>query len=319
MFYLRLPATFALGLVLAFFLWPQRSHASCGVTFCSVNTQWETQGAWTDPGLRLNLRYEYANQDQLRRGSDKVAPAGVFDTHDEIRTLNRNLLLDADYALNPDWAFSAHVPVVQRNHRHVHNEIPTERESWNFMGLGDVRISGRYQKPLSETASAGVQFGLKLPTGKFDEINAEGQVAERSLQPGSGTTDLLLGAYSNHRLRGDNATIFLQGMWLRPLSERSDYQPGQQVTLDIGARYALSQKLNAHLQLNLLWKDQDQGLDAERDDSGGHSLFISPGASYALNRRWQLYGFVQLPIYQYVNGIQLTADWSALAGFSWKL
>lgn len=308
-----------LSAVVSAVLWSQSGYASCGVTFCSVNTQWETQGAWTDPGVRLNLRYEYANQDQLRRGADKVAPAAIFDTHDEIRTLSRNLMLDADYAFHQNWALSAQVPVVQRNHRHVHNEIPPERESWNFMGIGDARISGRYQRPLSETANAGVQFGLKLPTGKFDQTNDEGQLAERSLQPGSGTTDMLLGVFSNHRLRGDTETIFVQGMWQRPLRERSDYQPGQQVTLDIGARYALSKNLNAQLQLNLLWKDRDQGLNAERDDSGGHSLFISPGASYALNRHWQLYGFVQLPVYQYVNGIQLTTDWSALAGFSWKL
>jgi hypothetical protein len=33
----------------------------------------------------------------------------------------------------------------------------------------------------------------------------------------------------------------------------------------------------------------------------------------------QLYGFVQLPLYQYVNGTQLTADWSAVAGVGWKM
>jgi len=30
----------------------------------------------------------------------------------------------------------------------------------------------------------------------------------------------------------------------------------------------------------------------------------------------QLYGFVQLPLYQYVNGVQLTADWAVAAGIS---
>ena len=34
----------------------------------------------------------------------------------------------------------------------------------------------------------GLNFGLKLPTGKFDERNGEGELAERTLQPGSGTT-----------------------------------------------------------------------------------------------------------------------------------
>lgn len=319
MLMLHRPIPFVLGLVFAICLWPQNSGASCGVTFCSVNTQWETQGAWSDPGLRLNLRYEYTNQDQLRRGTDKVAPGGVLDTHDEIRTLNRNVLVGMDYALNPAWALSLQAPVVQRNHRHVHNDVPPEHESWDFIGLGDIRVTGRYQKALSENAAAGIQFGLKLPTGKFNETNNLGLLAERSLQPGSGTTDLLLGAYSYHRLEGDATTLFVQGLWQQPLAERNDYQPGQQLTLDAGLRYALTRKLNAQLQLNLLWKDHDRGLNAERDDSGGHSLFLSPGLSYVLSPHWQLYSFVQLPVYQYVNGTQLTADWSTVAGISLKM
>jgi hypothetical protein len=297
----------------------QSAHASCGATFCSVNTQWETQGVWTEPGLRFNLRYEYTDQDQLRSGADKVEPGGVLGTHDEIRTLNRNLQLGMDYAFNPAWAVSLQLPVVNRDHSHVHNDVPPEYEAWNLTGLGDLRLSGRYQSAIDNHATAGVQFGLKLPTGKFDETNDLGQLAERSLQPGSGTTDALLGVYTYHQLEGDATTLFVQALWQRPLTERDDYQPGQQVTLDVGLRYALTHSLNAQLQLNLLWKDHDQGLEAEPEDSGGGYVFLSPGASYALTTQLQLYGFVQLPMYQYVNGTQLTADWSAVAGLGWRL
>jgi hypothetical protein len=48
-------------------------------------------------------------------------------------------------------------------------------------------------------------------------------------------------------------------------------------------------------------------------------VFLSPDASYALTTYVQLYGFVQLPLYQYVNGTQLTADWSAVAGIGVRL
>ena len=46
-----------------------------------------------------------------------------------------------------------------------------------------------------ELSFFGLSFGLKLPTGEFDVRNAMGALAERSLQPGTGTTDLLLGAF----------------------------------------------------------------------------------------------------------------------------
>lgn len=320
MYMFRLPAgLLAVSVLLLTAATPHAARASCGATFCSVNTQGETQGAWTEPGLRLSLRYEYIDQDQLRAGAKKVEPAGVPGTEDELRTLNRNIQVGMDYTFNPAWAVSAQVPVVQRDHRHVHNELPPEYEAWNFTALGDLRVSGRYRTTLNSDDTLGVQFGLKLPTGKFDETNDLGLRAERSLQPGSGTTDVLLGVYSYHRLAGDTATLFAQALWQRPFNERDDYQPGQQISLDAGLRYALTRNLNAQLQLNLLWKDHDQGLNAEPDDSGGHSVFLSPGASYALSAAVQLFGFVQLPLYQYVNGTQLTANWSTVAGIGWRL
>ena len=46
------------------------------------------------------------------------------------------------------------------------------------------------------------------------------------------------------------------------------------------------------------------------------SVNISPGVRYGLTPDLDLYGFIQQPVYQRVNGVQLTADWSALAGIS---
>jgi hypothetical protein len=38
------------------------------------------------------------------------------------------------------------------------------------------------------------------------------------------------------------------------------------------------------------------------------------GSPYAFTPAVQVYGFVQVPIYRYVNGVQLTADWSGTVG-----
>ena len=37
-------------------------------------------------------------------------------------------------------------------------------------------------------------------------------------------------------------------------------------------------------------------------------MSISPGLSYAATETLQVYGFLQKPVYQHVNGVQLTAD-----------
>jgi hypothetical protein len=45
---------------------------------------------------------------------------------------------------------------------------------------------------------------------------------------------------------------------------------------------------------------------------------VSPGASYAVTKSVQLYSFVHKPVYQHVNGVQLTADWSVVAGLNMR-
>ena len=100
------------------------------------------------------------------------------------------------------------------------------------------------------------------------------------------------------------------------MNTRDGYKPGKQLGLDAGLRYGVGRDVGAMLQLNYLAKGRDSGVNAEPDDSGQRQVFVSPGVSWNFSRDAQLYGFVQLPVYQAVNGVQLTAKWSALAGVS---
>jgi hypothetical protein len=297
------------------------ARASCGAAFCMVNTSWNVQGAWTEPGARFDLRFEYIDQDQPRAGKDKVAVGQISQHHDEIRTINRNWLANFDYTFNPQWGVSATLPLIDRDHEHIHNHMGQQLlDTWSFRELGDLRVVGRRQW-LSESREAqrldfyGVNFGLKLPTGKTDVQNAAGDAAERSLQPGTGTTDLLLGAYYT-RMLSSGSSWFADLLVQQPLNSHEGFKPGLQAGFDVGYRHGATDRLTLMLQLNVLYKDRDKGEEAEPDDSGGKFVFVSPGLSYVLVRNIQVYGFIQLPIYQYVNGVQLTADWAAVAGVS---
>jgi hypothetical protein len=44
------------------------------------------------------------------------------------------------------------------------------------------------------------------------------------------------------------------------------------------------------------------------------AAIVSPGISVNVTRNAQLFALVQLPVYQYMNGVQLTADWGATGG-----
>jgi hypothetical protein len=301
------------------------AHASCGSAFCMVNNSW-SQGATTESGTRLDLRYEYINQDQPRSGTNKVGVGEIPRDHDEVRTVNRNWIAALDHAFDANWGVNVSLPVVDRFHQHIHNDPDTgdqEPETWDFTSLGDMRVLGRYQFASHQHGDGtarmdlwGLNFGVKLPTGQFHEKNTEGELAERTLQPGTGTTDALIGAYFYSLLPLRNLSWFAQALYQAPLNEREDYKPGSRFGIDVGTRYEASDQLGLMLQANFLQKGRDKGLQAEPEDSGGTFLYVSPGASWNLTKQLQLYGFVQLPVYQKVNGVQLTADYALAVGIS---
>ena len=173
--------------------------ASCGAAFCAVNTNWTAESALAESVNAFDLRYEYMNQDQPMFGSRKIAVGEVPSHHDEVSTQNRNVVLSYSHNFRNRFGVTISAGAGAREHEHIHNHHGAKiGDSWDFKGLNDVRVVGRYQLPGAinplKPASAGVTFGVKLPTGKYDVTNARGELAERSMQPGSGTTDLIAGA-----------------------------------------------------------------------------------------------------------------------------
>jgi hypothetical protein len=302
----------------------QHAQASCGAAFCMVNTNWNMQGLAPEPGLRLDLRFEYIDQNQPMSGSRRIGVGEIRKHHDEVRTINRNYLARFDYTFNADWGVAVTAPIVDRAHAHIHNHGGAQIfDQWDFTRLGDVTVLGRRQwmaesPDVPKLAFYGVNFGFKAPTGTFDMRNDANALAERSLQPGTGTTDLLLGAYYSQVLPALASSWFVQALWQAPLNTRDAYRPGRRLGLDAGFRYEASDRIGLMLQLNTLYRSRDSGREAEPDDTGGRFVFLSPGASYALTKAVQLYGFVHKPVYQHVNGVQLTADWSLVAGLNMR-
>ncbi|MEJ5991222.1 transporter [Ramlibacter sp. PS3R-8] len=297
------------------------AQASCGSAFCSVNTDWASDALGLSDGSVLDIRYEYIPQDQPRTGSSRTSVGAIPRHHDEVRTINNNLLLNYSRGFASGWGFSVQAPLVDREHLHIHNHDGGQiAEEWKFRELGDMRITGRYQAPLGEQErgprNAGVVFGLKLPTGRTDIANDAGDAAERSLQPGSGTTDAVLGAFFHQQFAASGAAWFAQAQVQHALAERRGFAPGTHWTLDLGYSMGVAAKLSALLQLNAVVKQRDRGAEAEPDDSGSRALFLSPGLAYDVTDGTRLYAFLQQPLYQHVNGVQLTAKRAFTVGLA---
>src|SRR5260221_7788123 len=189
----------ALGLVPAAAL----ACSSCG---CTLSNDMFAQGG--AGGFQADLRFDYFNQSQLRTGTGKFDRGGAALSNErEIQqeTINRNYNLFLHYAPNADWGISAQIPWFNRYHTTIapgDEDISTSQTK----SIGDVRLVGRY-RGLASDRSVGVLFGLKLATGRFHNNfiagPQEGEPLDRGLQPGTGTTDLLLGAYTYGAMNRD--------------------------------------------------------------------------------------------------------------------
>lgn len=294
----------------------EQAQASCGSSFCLVNTDWAVQGAWMERGYRYDLRFETVRQDQLMRGSKKVNLTGFEARNAEQETDSRRWLLNVDHGINENWGVSAAIPFIDRNHQHAEAGQPV---TWSFRQVGDARITARYQTGLQDKKDGGAvvvgaHVGIKLATGKFDIANLTGTKAERSLQPGTGTNDLLASVYYRRVLSDIATTWFVQANLEAPLQERDGFKPGRKIGVDLGIRTLWTSSLSPMLQLNFQHRASDSGIYAEPTDSGGRSLSISPGLSYKITPQTHAYGFVQVPVYQQVTGQQLSPKWAATVG-----
>lgn len=130
---------------------------------------------------------------------------------------------------------------------------------------------------------------------------------------------MLIGAYFRQELPVRDMSWYVQGLYERPLRERDGYEPGDRSGVDLGVRYEVGDSIGLMLQLNSLFRGKDRGAQAEPEDSGGRALFVSPGLGFAISNSLQAYFFFQHPIYQRVNGVQLTASRAMVIGISGRL
>ncbi len=283
-------------------------------------------------GLRLSLQYDYIHQDQLRSGTRAISsvPSGY---ELERETLNRYVTAGVSYSPDSAWNINLLVPYVARTHS-TFGEVesgtgePPGLSSSRSSSLGDVRLIGSFQGFLP-TRNLGVQLGVKLPTGQYGTaVNfyggpKAGTPLDASLQPGTGSTDIIVGAYYFQAISQD-FDFFANGQFQSALQHHrnqpgNDFRPGNATTVSFGLRYVAQPRLIPQIQVNLLRKSRDQGALADVQSTAGNVAYVSPGVSARVVSTLQVYGFVQVPVYSNLYGYQLFPRWTASVGLSYAL
>ena len=171
--------------------------------------------------------------------------------------------------------------------------------------IGDVRLTGIYTG-LSADMSTGLEFGLKLPTGGHEHAGFD-----RDSDIGSGSTDLLLGAYQRGRFGKTPYSWFGHLALAQPVLTKDSYNPGSEVNAALGATHdavALGGQVKVApvFQLRATHRWHDGWAEGEADETGYDRLLAAPGLEFSLGKT-KLYTDVSLPVYQHVTGEQLVA------------
>jgi hypothetical protein len=300
------------------------ASASCGSASCPLNSyHFIGQGS-----LQLSYVYEYINQDQIYVGSSKAFVGAIPQHHDEVQTINSRSVIRVHYGLSERISLGVDLPFIHREHSHIHHHDGEDLwESWNYGGLGDLVVSARVALlvPSSQfDPHVSLLAGVKLPTGVTRATNAEGEAAEVAIQPGSGSTDGVVGIDFRQALlsvptvSGEYGVLPLIVGTLFQFGGNGtdDWRFGNSLLVSVGTEYQLARRASVLLQFNGRFQGYaDVGSTGEpRENTGGSWIFASPGLNIQLSDEFSGYSYIQVPLYQNVHGIQQTAKLNLLFG-----
>jgi hypothetical protein len=265
----------------------------CGVFDVANNPAMMTGGNGS-----IFFEYDFMNQNKNWAG-DHSAPS---ELNPDKRIRTSFYTVGGQYQVAPDWGVTLEVPYWTRYFK-TEDEDTGNLDQFNHGAFGDVRIRGTYAG-FSDDMSTGITFGVKLPTGDFSYPGFD-----RDTAIGTGSTDLLLGAYHMGNITQDYAwNWFANIQWDKPLLFQAGYRPGAEINASIGASYdnwnVGKATVAPTLQFIASYRWRDAGPEANPDGSGYERLMIAPGFRVTVEQ-FQVSGTVALPVYQHVNGTQL--------------
>lgn len=302
-----LPATFVLAPALAF-------ACACGCDIFDVGGATGMMPDLATGAYSIFFRYDYMDQNQNFEFSHK-APAS--DNQD--KDLNSSFYTPGGiWVVNPNWSLEAELPIFARHLRTTDDGTVFGDAGSIYTGKivspGDLQINGIYTG-LQANMQTGLMFGLKLPTGDWHGPNGPlgGAEFDRDSLPGTGSTDIMLGAYHNGTFTDDGRLgFYLQQRAQFAIATQGGYRPGNEYDSAAGLDYTfdrpgLLNRITPVLSLINSYRMHDSGPAADPPNSGYERLLIAPGIEFRV-KNVRIYADVEVPVYQYTNAAPLALE-----------
>lgn len=196
----------------------------------------------------------------------------------------------------------------------VNVDFESTVQDMSSFGIGDVRVFAKYllyqRDRKKETFRVAAKAGIKFPTG--DE--------NRAPALGSGSTDYFFATVAGWIK--NRIGIYLEGIYnLNTSHNQVDF--GNSFAYNLAFGYRLlpavyetypSPQLNGFLEINGTTTAKSEVSKVTNENSGGATIFLSPGLQYVGGRRWLVEASLQIPVFNEPNGTQLATDWTVSIG-----
>ncbi len=246
----------------------------------------------------LGFLYEFQDWKPAHRGKVHLRhEEQERDVHSRRNDMVYNVIMG--YGVTDNLSLTLQLPFVERRTKQIKEEEFVGQDE-NSSGIGDVIAYGKYRF-YNDLFGAAAVFGVKAPTGEKDERNKQEIRFGQEEQPGTGSTDFMLGMSLNKTL----GLFTLDGSILYQLkgTGSQDYEFGDIIRANISGAYTLKERgeypgVDLLAGINSQFAEKDHKDNVKISDSGGTTVFFSPGLSSQLTEKVSTSVSVMLPFIQ---------------------
>ncbi len=244
----------------------------------------------------------------------------VDEAHGDVHSSNTFLqpTLFGAYGVTDNLTLGLRVPYVLRSGiRSPNEDADAVINQGAPSGFGDVSVFGQYRffHSADNLNHASLTIGLKTPTGATGVKDNQGITFETDHQPGSGSWNPSAGL-SFTRAMGSFSfdtnvlyTVATTGAQQTDLGDVFNYNFALSYSFGAPARNGLFSSSNnapwtAILELNGDRQDFQKTAGLTDPNSGGNTIYISPGIRYSSGKAWNTALSIGAPIVTDLNGFQ---------------
>lgn len=221
------------------------------------------------------------------------------------------------YGITEKMTLGIRLPFVTReNIRAAHEEAPggpiEAHNEGNSEGMGDMSAMAQFQYYNSGDLSSALLFGVNIATGKTDVGDVGGE-----FQPGTDTTVPMFGVAVTKKMNKlalhANALYILssEGVDETDIGDRISYNAALAYRMSGGHSHAggasephTDLNWDAIVELNGEMQKKATEGGVTQENSGGNTVFLTPGVRLTVNNKWAAYAAFAVPVAESLNGTQ---------------